>query len=426
MLKIALSVDGDIRTLSAEVPWPAVAGILEHAPGTAREKTHAAVAGLVSELLEDAGKRFGLYPLGPLRIAAGEITAGEPLGIRVSFEALPEIAFPDDPADLHVDVEEALVQPGEMRAVLHNLRRARGTLLPVGERRRPIPGDILTVDVSVACDGQPRPGLSRRGFVFQYKENSSFPEILEAARLLAKGETRTVRFSSPASWAGRFPAETLLELTVTLSDLRKEHLPELDDRFARACGQPSLQKLYEAVYRKSLARKMDLARERAKDTLLETLLATTSFPVSRGLARTLEDMLAERLKGRLLADGVPPDEAEQELERQRASLALEAEHQGRRQMLLMAAGYKYGVSVSDEDIRTSFPADVAEAEGGTDALCNSLMSTDAAYLVRDRLLAVKTLEFLYSRARRRIVDANGAPVPRPSAEMAAAKPEENI
>lgn len=353
------------------------------------------LAKFASEVFAAASAQFKLRPLGPLKFALVHAAKNELPALEIEFESLPEISLPKHPENISVNVEEAIVQPGEIRAITHNLLRSRGGFEPVPEVRHPLPGDIITVDLLYKSGGKTI--RAKENFSFQWRENGRYQDIARVAARLLKGQTGKEILS------GNGPSGTPIEMIVRLRDIRKEILPEMDDDFARSCGMKSLKELHEAIYRKSLSVKLDMVKKAAQETLLDSLMANVHFPVSENLAAHIRRQLARTAPEMEFAENSAHENHLREIARKLAA----------RQMFLMAAAYENNLDVSDKEVEDYFLSLRKQDSSDSAPLYEAIINTDAAYYLRDMALAQKGLEFLYFRARKIIVDKNGRPVSRP-------------
>jgi trigger factor len=255
----------------------------------------------------------------------------------VAVQRKPEVA---DWSGLDVPASEVDVPDELIERELEALRFAVADLAPV-EGRPPKDGDVVVLDL--VAEG----GEGRRDFVAEIGSELLLPDVEDAARRLAPGESTTVQL--------RIDEDTTA-LHLTLKELKERVLPPLDDELARAASEfDSLGELRSDVHdrlHEALSEMAETAlREAAVDRLVEASQVEISDTLVAGraaeLARALERSLAERglsAQTYLSVTGQTAQDLEQRLLAQaRQSLA--------RELVLEAVADKLQLEVSDEELR---------------------------------------------------------------------------
>jgi trigger factor len=271
----------------------------------------------------------------------------------VEVQALPEIA---DWTSLEVPRAEVEVPQESVDAEIEALRESVAELAPAGERPAQ-EGDTLIVDL---VDPQ---GEAQQDTVVELGSGRLTPE-LEAALLGASaGETKQVPI--PLADGGTSNVE------ITVREVQKKVLPELDDELARAASEfdtlADLRASIESALREQLDAEIDAAfRISAVDELVKASEVQPALPLVRtraadlltGFARSLERR-GVSLETYLAASGG----SAQDLERQ---MVLEAALSVARELALEALAEKAGIEIADDDVR-AYIREEAGASGEADA-----------------------------------------------------------
>jgi trigger factor len=265
----------------------------------------------------------------------------------VAVQRKPEVA---DWTRLDVPAGDVEVPDELVERELEALRVAVADLAPV-DGRPARDGDVVVLDL--VADG----GEGRRDFVAEVGGELLLPDVGDAIRRLAPGDSTTVQLRVD---------ENTTELHVTLKELNERVLPPLDDELARAASEfDSLAELRSDIrdrLHEALSEMAETAlREAAVDRLVEasnveiadTLVGARAAELARGLERSLAErglsaqtylsltgQTAQELEGRLLAQA-------------RQSLA--------RELVLEAVADKLQIEVSDDELR-----DFIRGEAGDD------------------------------------------------------------
>lgn len=354
-----------------------------------------------------AREKRHLLRVGPVRLLeSASIRRGSSHDFTLQFEVLPEITLPEDLHALSVSVQEAIVQPKELRAVLHHLLRMKGSTDPVTEQRLPLDGDILELDVEARSEGKIVWGLCRRRWRLQLRTDTAFPDITGIARSLHTGESGQKKLSCPDNEFFPGLGEKSVELRVTLLSIHRERLPELNDAFAVSLGLKDLASLQEAVYKKSLAIRIDECRHTAEQRLLTALLDNCDFSVPESLVSLhLKKRLLET-RQTLLRNGCPAEQVDGELTGLEENMRRQALKTAKAQAFLMALGYREKISVTDEEAEQVLQT-ILKGNPYRQDLRKQLGEAGILTEIHDELLAKKALHKLYACAKKVVVDREG-------------------
>ena len=210
---------------------------------------------------------------------------GESLEFTAEVDVRPEITVPSYDG-LEVTVEDAVVTDEDVAEQLQALRERFGTLVDV--ERAAQDGDFVTIDLEARQDGEVVEGGQAAGVSYQIGRGGMLEGMDEA--LLGKGAGETGTFETKL--AGGELAGQDVEVEVSVTAVKEQQLPELDDEFAQMASEfDTLEELREDVRtRLGNGRRLEQAAE-ARDAVLEALLERVEIPVP-------EAVVEEELKAR--------------------------------------------------------------------------------------------------------------------------------
>jgi trigger factor len=303
----------------------------------------------------DAAARSGIRPVAQPEFGY-ELPDSPDAGFR--FTATVAVQQPPDVADwakLEVPRGEVDVPQEVVDAELEALRFAVAELAPA-DGRSPKDGDVVVLDL-VADEGE-----GRRDFVAEVGDDRLLPDVGNALRTLAPGESKTVQI--------HVDEDATTEIELTLREVKERVLAPLDDELARVASEfdtlDQLRADIESRLHETLSEEVETAfREAAVDRLAEAsnvkIAETLVAAHAAELLRALERSLAQRglsADTYLSVTGQNPQELQQRLLAQaRQSLA--------RELVLEGVADKLGIEISDEDLR-DFARGEAEAAGDED------------------------------------------------------------
>ncbi len=243
-----------------------------------------AVSDALPKLYEQAILENDLTPLGQPEVDLDELQDGADLSFTAEVDVKPQIDLPDYRA-VDVQVDDVSVGDDEVDEQLEALRERFGSLTPVD--RAAARGDFVTIDLAAARDGQPIDEAQATGVSYQVGRGSLFEGLDEALEGMAAGEDKT--FSAAA---GSDSEEEPLDVTVNVTAVKEQELPDLDDDFAQQASEfDTIEELRaDLLDRLTRGARMEQAGA-ARDAVLEKLVSLVDIPLP-------DSAVAEELKVR--------------------------------------------------------------------------------------------------------------------------------
>jgi len=170
--------------------------------------------------------------------------AGGPVTFEFHVEVKPEITL-ERIGKFHLKRATPKVTEDQVLAQLNELREQKAPWTPVDAAEKPKPKDLVQITIATRDGDQvkdPQP------YQLVLGEGRAIPEVEERIMGMVAGETvdATVRFPDD------FPEEAKRgqprDVRITLHEIKRQQLPELDDAFAREVGDfDSVEALRKAV-----------------------------------------------------------------------------------------------------------------------------------------------------------------------------------
>jgi trigger factor len=304
---------------------------------------------LLPKLYEQALSEQGIEAIAQPQF---EITQLDPVIFKVTVPTRPTVEL-GDYRQLEIAPEPVEITAEQIEEALDRIRHLHAVWLPV-EREAHL-GDLVAIDV------QGRVGdktvLNEKGRWYQLSANSPFPVPGFAEKLegVAKGEEREFTLSIPSDHpdAGVAGKECLFK--VVASEVKEEHLPELDDDFAKSLGQEieSMELLRERVAADLKASRESQARIELEEKIIDALAAMSHIEYPTVLVeRELERLVAAQreqfggqvgLEAQLKLRGKTEDEFRNELRPVAEKFVL-------RSLILDKVSEVENIEVSDDEI----------------------------------------------------------------------------
>jgi trigger factor len=204
-----------------------------------------------------------------------KFAAGEPLTFELHLEVQPDVALARTQG-FRVTRTERPVTDDMVQEQLDSMREHHATWTPVEEK--PVEQDMVTVELATADEDGTIPKGKEYHLVLG--GGQAIPGIEELIMSLRPGETA----EQPVRWPDDFPDEAQRSATkvvrVTLRDVKRKSMPELDDALARAVGEFESVEALRATVRTDLeAEAKREADAEVRQKIMDEIIGANPFEV---------------------------------------------------------------------------------------------------------------------------------------------------
>ena len=229
------------------------------------------------------------------------------LAFDATFEIYPEVKI-GDLAEAEVERVAADVTEEAIDKTVEILRKQRRSFAQRGAADVAADGDRVTIDFEGKIDGEPFAGGKADGFQFLLGEGQMLEAFEKAVRGMKAGESKTFPLAFPEDYHGKDVAGKEADFLVTVKKIEAQHLPEVNEAFAKALGiKDGTVEALRADIKKNLEREVKFrVLARNKGAAMDALVGKAELDVPKALiAGEAERMVAnarEDLKKRGIKD----------------------------------------------------------------------------------------------------------------------------
>ena len=363
---------------------------------------------LVQRLFWDAAAAAGTQPISQPALEKADLADGKDGSIKTRYDVAPEVKLPEYKG-LRLVKKKRAVDDTAVEEHLEAMRQQAAKLLP--EDGVSAEGLYATFDIKAKPAGLK--AQTYRDQVIQLDPKRPFDAEVLGLKVDA---TRAFEITVPVDDPNKTMAGKKVHYEVTLKDLRKQTVPELNDEFAKDMGDYADLKALRTFVRKELEEAAERdAHARLQSAVLETLLDAAPFEVPVSMVSLQLDDYSQEFANLVSRQGIDPRRVNWNAYRQ--TRLRDAERAVRSGYLLQTIGNAEDIQVSDEeidaDIRTymeenkvqePFAAFKAELEGrGATTEIKGRIRTDKIF---DALIATATIteELLDKQAFEELVE----------------------
>lgn len=342
-------------------------------PGVVRQRFRAQILhdvahDLIPKSIDEVLSSKGVEPVDTPDVKDVVVEEGKPLSFTATFDVVPDFD-PGDFGDVQLRRQPVVVHDDAVQQTLERLRERAARYEPV--EGGVAEGHTLVIDLErrpTNADGTVAPADTHEKVSIEMGAPANPPGFDAEVMGMTVGDSRTFTLTYPADYAVSEMAGTSVGYTVTLKELRRRVVPELDDEFAKDLGEDidSIDALRGRVRADLEAESKDASDRQLRADLLKQVAKRLPFEVPAALVDREIDRRVEDFARRLMSQQIDP---------RRANIDWAAFRQGQREpalesvasaLVLDQIARRDKVTVTDEDLEQEL-ARYAERTGLTPA-----------------------------------------------------------
>ena len=259
----------------------------------------------VGQVFSEAVNEAKLRVAGPPRITEkAEAPEGE-VAFDATFEVYPEVKL-GDLSQAEIERVTTEVTDAAVDKTIDILRKQRRTFQQRPASEGAAPGDRVTIDFAGTVDGVPFDGGKAEGFQFVIGEGQMLEQFDNAVRGMKAGDSKTFPLQFPADYQGKDVAGKEADFTVTVKKIEAQHLPAVDEAFAKSLGigGGTVDALRGDV-RKNLEREVKFrVQARNKASVMDALVKSAELEVPKSLVAGETERMVEQMRADLKKRGM--------------------------------------------------------------------------------------------------------------------------
>ena len=259
----------------------------------------------VGQAFAAAAAEAQLRVAGMPRITEAENAPEGQLAFDAVFEVYPEVKL-GDLAAVEVERVTSEVTDEAIDKTVEILRKQRRSFNQKAAGEAAADSDRVTIDFEGKIDGEVFAGGKAEDFQFILGDGHMLAEFEKAVRGMKAGESKTFPLAFPEDYHGKDVAGKEADFLVTLKNIEAQHLPEVNDAFAKslAVSDGTVTGL-RADIRKNLEREVKFRlMARNKAAALEALVKQADLELPKALIEGELNRLVEGARADLKSRGI--------------------------------------------------------------------------------------------------------------------------
>jgi trigger factor len=328
----------------------------------------------------------------PVITEMGDLALDEDFSYKAEFDVMPEIPLGEYK---EVASEKYVFTVGEelVNRELEELRERFSTLTSIDEKAKV--GDYIVIDYEEITPEGSR-NQKKDQTVFLDKKDDQLAKQLIG---LEKGDQKEITLTQPPIGDEKKEPESV-HLHITVNDVKKKELPELNDDFAQDISDVDTLEDLKNKIRESLRMEADhTAEEKTKTELLNKLLTETKIEIPETMLNSEVNRLLHEITSMYRLDIESIQKDEQKYQEYRKKLIPQATQNLQQELILAEIARKEGIEVSDAEIDDEIREYAKNAKKNFEALKSSMVEEGSIRTLKYRIRIRKALDFLYEHAK---------------------------
>lgn len=273
----------------------------------AEDARQEAVNTLVSVATRKALDEHNLDPLGNPYLTDVKSEDEEPLIFEAIVELMPEF----DPAGyegLKLEKPVSKVTDKEVSEFIDTMRERRAETVPILEDRNLKGDDVAEIDFKGSRGSEPVEGMDVSNYIIRLGRSELLPGFEEQIVGMKPGQVRTFDLPFPDEFPNQELAGQTVSFEVTLKQIKKLQLTDLDDEFAKSISEHETVKDLTDMIRQDLEKLREEESEKAlRANLSAKLVEDNQFDVPPSLVDSELNYLVREYGENLVRSGMPPE-----------------------------------------------------------------------------------------------------------------------
>ena len=275
---------------------------------------------------------------------------GSPFKYSALVEIMPEILL-NEYTGFKVSKEKFTLNPENIEGEIKRMQENMAQLIPLDEGAVVENGHTVAMDYSFSVDGFPEESDTAENAELEVGANKMIPGFEEQLVGMKCGDQKDIRITLPEGYRTKEAAGREGLFQVTVKEIKRKELPELNDEFAQQFGDyETMDQLRAKMVEYLEKQETERIENELKERVIQTLIQKNPLDVPQSMVkRQLEHML-ENMKNRLKSQHMTIEMMGLDEDGFRERFRASAEDKVKGGLLLMSLVEKENISANDDDL----------------------------------------------------------------------------
>lgn len=291
-----------------------------------------------------------IEPIDSPTIESDILEQGAPFKYSALVEIMPEILL-NEYTGFAVSKEKFVLNPGNIEGEIKRMQENMAQLIPLDEDAVAEKGHTVSVDYTFSVEGFPEESSTAEDAELELGTNRMLPGFEEQLVGVKCGEQKEIRITLPEDYRTKDAAGKEGLFKVTVKEIKRKELPELDDDFAQQFGEyETLDQLRAKMAEYLEKQETERIENELKERVIQALIQKNPLDVPQSMVKRQLDHMLENLKNRLKGQRMSIEMMGLDDDGFRERFRDSAEDKVKGGLLLMALVEKENIAANDDDL----------------------------------------------------------------------------
>ena len=295
-----------------------------------------------------------IEPVDSPTIESDILEQGAPFKYSALVEIMPEILL-NKYTGFEISKEKFVLNPDNIEGEIKRMQENMAQLIPLDEGAVAVNGHTVSVDYTFAVESFPEESSNAEDTELEVGSNRMLPGFEEQLIGMKCGEQKEIRITLPEDYRNKDAAGKEGVFKVTVKEIKRKELPELDDEFAQQFGDyGTIDQLRAKMAEYLEKQETERIENELKERVIQTLVRENPLDVPQSMVKRQLDHMLENLKNRLKNQRMSIEMMGLDDDGFRLRFRDSAEEKVKGGLLLMALVEKENITSGDDDLAERF------------------------------------------------------------------------
>ena len=353
---------------------------------------------VVNQGVYDALMQKGINPLSTPAVTDVNFEENKPLTFKVSVDVFPEYDI-EKYKDFEFTQYIKNVSEKDLMDVIEEIRRKNISYEPALEGESVENGDMVVIDFVGRIDGVEFPGGSAKGSSIVVGSNTFLRDFEEGLIGMKSGEIKIVPVKFPEDYHADTLAGKIAEFEITVNEVKKSKLPDLDDDFAKEVSEDceTFEEFKKQVLDDLKNEAEAVSKEKLYDSIIDKLIAENPFELPDTMIKEQALRLADQtIQHYQYMYGIPAEKLGMNRDAIANSMKDKAVVQLKGALILNKIAEKESIKVEEADLEAKIRKVAEKLKKDFEEYKKELIERKAMQNIENSIFSEKILQYLVS------------------------------
>lgn len=295
-----------------------------------------------------------IEPIDAPTIESDVLEEGTPFKYSALVEVMPEVLLTQY-TGLEITKERYTFDPQKIEDEIERMRDGMAQLVPVDADATVEKGHSVTIDYAFSVEEFPEENTSAENAVVEVGAHRLLPEFEDQLVGMKCGESKHITVTLPEAYRNPQVAGKVGTFMVTLNEIKRKELPELNDEFAQQFGEfETVEQLREKMTEYHQQHEQNRIEQEQREAVIQALIEKNPLDVPQSMVNRQVEQMLQNLKNRLKSRNMSMEMMGMDDAGFRERVRDSAADKVRGGLLLMALIEKEDFTVSEEEIQKRY------------------------------------------------------------------------